>query len=325
MPLPKRRSDESVDDFSSRCMADPKMRSEFPDEAQRFAVCRRQAEKLEKTEELRFVLKGDLSTDDLAQSGGLAVADQSLDKKKKRRRGLRFDLARKSDGPVNESVRGYGSASADGYLAIKKVDAALQIVWGEVYVPYLPDTQGDFMTPDEIRDMAHLFAKSMKLDQIDRQHDKDVSSPQGCVVETFIAREDDALFVPHAWVVGVHVADPGVWAQIERGELNGFSLDGLATRTEKQFDLLMPDSVTGRTAAADGHDHEFEVEFGDQGQFLGGWTGPGGADDHVHKIQKGTVTEMGGEREHAHRYAVSASLLEVAFGRVPPPAEMVAE
>lgn len=39
MPIPKRRPDEDKTDFLSRCMADPKMNKEYPDNSQRYAVC----------------------------------------------------------------------------------------------------------------------------------------------------------------------------------------------------------------------------------------------------------------------------------------------
>lgn len=42
MPLPKPNTDETHDDFISRCMANPTMNDDFPDQAQRFAVCQSQ-------------------------------------------------------------------------------------------------------------------------------------------------------------------------------------------------------------------------------------------------------------------------------------------
>lgn len=39
MPVPKPRKDEKKDKFIKRCMSDKKMNEEFPDKAQRFAVC----------------------------------------------------------------------------------------------------------------------------------------------------------------------------------------------------------------------------------------------------------------------------------------------
>jgi len=44
MPIPKPQSDESNDDFIARCMADPVMNEDFPENGQRFAICQRQWE-----------------------------------------------------------------------------------------------------------------------------------------------------------------------------------------------------------------------------------------------------------------------------------------
>ena len=46
MPLPKQGDKESRKDFLSRCMSDPKVNEEFPDNSQRFAVCNNQAKSL---------------------------------------------------------------------------------------------------------------------------------------------------------------------------------------------------------------------------------------------------------------------------------------
>ena len=43
--VPKRRKDEERDKFISRCMGDPEMRRSFPKQDQRFAICRRAAQK----------------------------------------------------------------------------------------------------------------------------------------------------------------------------------------------------------------------------------------------------------------------------------------
>lgn len=39
MPIPKRRKDEDRTDFLSRCMGDPTMNKDYPDNSQRYAVC----------------------------------------------------------------------------------------------------------------------------------------------------------------------------------------------------------------------------------------------------------------------------------------------
>lgn len=45
MPLPKPKGDETKDQFIERCMGDETMRSEFPDEDQRYAICHAQWER----------------------------------------------------------------------------------------------------------------------------------------------------------------------------------------------------------------------------------------------------------------------------------------
>ncbi len=213
-------------------------------------------------------------------------------------------------------------------LTVKKSDAELQIVWAEVYIPGLPDSQGDLMTDIEIQKAAYNFMAKSRLDQIDRMHDGKECGAY--VVESFIAREGDDIFIQGAWVVGVHIPDPEIWAAVKSGEFNGFSMEGEAIRTEKQFELDLPEEASGRTEAENNHTHSFTVRFGDQGQFLGGETStdadptaPG--DLHAHGIQKGTVTESTGANPHVHRYSVSEAILEVAIGRVPPPDDVISD
>src|SRR4051794_17567756 len=114
--------------------------------------------------------------------------------------GVRLSGAIAGQQPVAGVPPRLGAASG---MVIKKLDAELQIVWGEVYAPGFPDTQGDFMTADQIRDMAYNFAREKRFDKIDLSHDGEDS---GCyAVEFFIARESDIDFIAGAWVMGVKV------------------------------------------------------------------------------------------------------------------------
>jgi hypothetical protein len=45
MPLPEPNAGESSQEFLDRCMANPTMNDDFPDNSQRFAVCNSQLEK----------------------------------------------------------------------------------------------------------------------------------------------------------------------------------------------------------------------------------------------------------------------------------------
>ena len=191
-----------------------------------------------------------------------------------------------------------------GNMAISKLDHELQVVYGEVYAPGFPDSQGDYMTRETIREMAFEFMRKGNGANIDVQHSQEQSGAY--VVESFIARDDDSVFIPGSWVIGVKVPDPELWAQIKSGELNGFSLDGKAMRVDSVLEIDMPDFLRGETEAAAGHSHTFHVRYDDQGNFLGGMTGPG-PDGHVHKILRGTATED--TDGHSHRFSFVEGVL----------------
>ena len=191
-------------------------------------------------------------------------------------------------------------------VSIKKVDAEQQLVYGEVYAPGIPDSQGDYMTAETIQKMAHEFLAQGRVKKIDIGHDE---SESGCVVvESFIAREDDSVFIPGSWVLGVKVADH-LWPLVKSGELNGFSFGGRGVRRDKKLEIDMPLKVSGMTMSSDGHEHEFIVFYSEEGDFLGGHTAPGGSDGHMHDIRRGTLTEEAAG--HAHRFSFVEGLLSV--------------
>jgi len=191
-------------------------------------------------------------------------------------------------------------------MLLKKLDDELQVVYGEVYAPNVPDAQGDFMTSDEVIKMAHEYMKNGSLTAVDTNHDnKETGST---VVESFIANEGDPIFVEGAWVVGIHVPDPELWAGIKNGELNGFSMEAMVQAEKKIIEFEVPDIIVGTTLSDDtGHTHEYTVKFDEQGNFLGGSTDV--VDGHVHPIVKATVT---GETEgHTHKFSIVESMEEL--------------
>ena len=188
-------------------------------------------------------------------------------------------------------------------MPIKKSDDELQIVWAEVYVPNVPDSDGDFMNAEEIRKMAYGFLAKGAVHQIDVQHD---NNTYGCsVVESFVAREDDTIFIPDAWVVGVHVPNDVIWKMVKDGELNGFSMEAFAKKSATVLEIDIPPVVKGETDEVEAHTHSFEVGFTKDGEFLGGVTSL--YDGHKHMIAKGTVTEM--SAGHNHRFSVVEEML----------------
>lgn len=192
-------------------------------------------------------------------------------------------------------------------IPIKKLDQEEQVVFGEVYAPGFPDSQGDFMSADEIKKMAYNFLRKGVTSNIDTNHSQ---TPNGSyVVESFIARDGDPIFIPGSWVLGVKVPDQAVWQMVKSGELNGFSLDGFGIRTPKQIVVEMPDLLKGETTETRNHKHQFVVKFDQKGNFLGGYTSPA-PDGHVHQIVKGTVTEP--TNGHVHRFSFVEGVLNVA-------------
>lgn len=190
-------------------------------------------------------------------------------------------------------------------VKLTKFDEEQQLVYGEVYAPTVPDSQGDFMSREEIQKMAHEFMRRGLVSKIDVQHTREES---GCyVVESFIARDDDPIFIPGSWVIGVKVPDPLVWSLVKTGELNGFSLDGEGVRVDTVLEINVPDVISGETDESDGHKHTFFVKYDSNGKFLGGWTDVG-PDGYRHEILRGTLTELA--NGHAHRFSFVEGVLD---------------
>ena len=181
-------------------------------------------------------------------------------------------------------------------LIIKADDQ--QIVYGEVYAPNRPDAQGEYMTAIEIRKMAHEFLRSGKMAQIDLMHGNQLLD-NASVVESFIADETDTRFLPGAWVIGMHVPDPGLWQQIKKGEINGFSMEALVTRHDQDVDVEIPPVVTGMTSKHEDHEHKFYVTYDAHGLFKGGVTDI--VAGHYHQIVAGTHTQKADG--HTHRFS----------------------
>lgn len=189
---------------------------------------------------------------------------------------------------------------------VKKTDAKLQIVWGEVYIPDMPDSDGDFMTVEGIREMSYNFMRKSvdgRLGNIDVRHNNKIV--KGCsVVESFIARKTDPDgFIEGAWVAGVHVPDEETWAAIEKGDLNGFSMEALVKKVPVDIEFDLPPVIAGKTMKHEEgdavHEHDFYVSYAEDGTFLGGRTNI--VKGHFHEIRRGTVTEE--SAGHRHKFA----------------------
>lgn len=187
-------------------------------------------------------------------------------------------------------------------VIFKKENAKERLVYSEVYAPLRPDSDGEFMDAEGIRKMAFEFMKTMKLDSVDSYHNNDLVTGC-CVVESFIARKDDPDFMEGAWVVGMHVDNDDMWEKIEKGEINGFSLEALVQKDTVDVEMEIPPVILGKTMKAeladDDHIHTFYVAYSDEGKFLGGQTDT--VDGHYHSIRRGSVTEK--SEDHAHKFS----------------------
>lgn len=192
-------------------------------------------------------------------------------------------------------------------LNLKKYDDELQIVYGEVYAPNIPDSQGDFMTPEEVRKMAHRFVAKGIPQNIDRQHDNNLTG--SVVVESFVARSDDPDYIPESWVVGIHIPDRELWDQVKTGELNGFSFEGKVVKEQTTVALEIPSQIEGATEMNDGHSHVFIVKLDKDGKFIGGQTMEDNS-GHTHKITRTTITDgpEGVSGGHTHRFSFTDGL-----------------
>ncbi len=186
-------------------------------------------------------------------------------------------------------------------VPIKKFDDEKRIAFGEVYVPDVIDTHGDFMSKATIEQMAYAFLGSGKVNRIDKNHD--LVETGSSVVESFIARAGDSEFIPGSWVLAVHIPDDDLWGAVKSGELNGFSMYGIVNkRVERIVEIDIPDDgkLIGKTAEYEGHIHKYTVQFGDDGAVTGGSTD--WVDGHCHEIRCESVTEAG--NGHTHRYNI---------------------
>jgi len=188
-------------------------------------------------------------------------------------------------------------------ITIVKVDEDRQLAYGEVYLPMIPDSQGDFMTEIEIEKMAHEFMKSGLLRGVDTQHD--LCDNGSIIVESFIAREGDPDFIKGAWVAAVWCSDE-VWPLVKSGELGGFSMYGKGERIPTMITIEIPDNgiLKGYTDTFEDHTHTYSIRFDKEGGYLGGDTNV--VNGHAHKITKGTTTEDADD--HRHRFSFVEAL-----------------
>lgn len=117
-------------------------------------------------------------------------------------------------------------------IPIIKVDDDKQLVTGIVYEPETVDSQGEFMTAEEIEKAAHTFMKDYH--NIDKQHT--FKNEDADVVESYVAKSDhkigDQEIKKGTWVMTTHIGDEEIWKDIKKGKIKGYSMGGSGQRVE---------------------------------------------------------------------------------------------
>lgn len=95
-----------------------------------------------------------------------------------------------------------------------------------------PDTQRDVYTADEVKKAAYNFMQNYQ--NVGLQHQADISD-RVHVILNWIALEDTLIggqsVAKGTWLMGVRVQDDDLWSAVKSGEITGFSIGGMATRT----------------------------------------------------------------------------------------------
>lgn len=175
-----------------------------------------------------------------------------------------------------------------------------RLAFAEVLIPNTINVFGDFHSVESVRQFAYGFM--INGFGIDRDHDEINVAQKVRIVESFIAREGDPVFVPGAWVVGVHILDDDIWNDVLSGELNGFSYQALVSVLPVEVVVPGIRDFTGETLPDpdDGHVHGFYVRLDQNGRvILGGTTV---SDGHDHTIRSHTFTDYDDAETHRHRY-----------------------
>lgn len=181
-----------------------------------------------------------------------------------------------------------------------------RVVMAEVLIPDTPNSYGDIYSREAIKEFAYLYAKMGY--GIDVEHDnQDVQKLGVYVVEWFLARDGDPLFIPGSWVVAMKVEDDILWQKILNNEINGYSYQADVTMFPVELQNLRNRMVTGVTSPdpVDGHQHEYVVILNPLNRPISGGTST--VKGHCHKIVSHTYTEAGSAllgTPHKHRYQV---------------------
>jgi hypothetical protein len=238
-------------------MGDSVMVSEFPEEAQRRAICQKQwddkenkymSKKKKEKDEVALGIKFWLSDTDirevsLVKSPYIPCSPQAnIQLAKAMKDNYKPEII-----PLYKLTADCGDDCPDSKIAFnkrfmfQKIDKAQRKVFGYVYAANTGDLEGDAMTPEELEKAAdsllrNLTGKKVEGDGVGLNHE--IFENIGEFTESAIDRDGGigkslgfAETIPGAWYVAMKIKDDEVWKSVENGEIVGFSWGGFATRT----------------------------------------------------------------------------------------------
>ena len=131
-----------------------------------------------------------------------------------------------------------GAAKFTTFGRILKADADSHFVTGIVYEPMVEDSQGNYMTEEEITKAAYWFAKNGN--QVDLQHCFE-KCDGATVVESYVAKCDMEIegeaIKKGTWLMTMEISDADVWEAIQKGDITGFSMGGMGVYSEEDVEL----------------------------------------------------------------------------------------
>ncbi len=103
------------------------------------------------------------------------------------------------------------------------------VIYGIVLKANTEDLQGDFMSPDDIREAMHDYMAQYRSININHADDIDA-----CPVECWQAKESGTLgnsrYNPGDWIMGTRIYDESILQAVREGKFRSYSIEGVGQR-----------------------------------------------------------------------------------------------
>lgn len=118
--------------------------------------------------------------------------------------------------------------------SIPIIRAKPHYVLAPVLVPGEPDWYGDIVGEEEIRKAATEWLNDHR--KLGIMHELEIDGDIARVADSFVAPADVEIagmeVKKGTWLLGIEILSPKLWEMIQRGEITGLSIEGLAVREE---------------------------------------------------------------------------------------------